>query len=86
MAAGDSAGAAAHAKQHLHDVITTGTLQQQGFAVDALGSVRQPKAAPLLYDALKGSPEVRIKAAHALGVDLGRLGDHVAVSRGRQRR
>ncbi len=67
VAAGDIAGAAALANQHLHDAISTGTLQQQGFAVDALARVRVAKAAPLLYDALKASPEVRVKAAHALG-------------------
>ena len=67
VAAGNIAGAAALAKQHLQDAIARGALQQQGFAVDALGLVRQPKAAPLLYDALQGSPEVRVKAAHALG-------------------
>jgi len=67
VAAGNLAGAAALAKQQLQGVIATGTLQQQGFAVDALGLVRTVKAAPLLYDALKGSPDVRVKAAHALG-------------------
>jgi len=67
VAAGDTAGAALLAKQHLRDAIATGTLQQRGFAVDAVALVRQAKAAPLLYDALKASPEVRVKAARALG-------------------
>jgi HEAT repeat protein len=65
--AGDLAGARPLAEQHLRDAISSGTLQQQGFAVDALALVRVPAAAPLLYAALKGAPEVRVKAARALG-------------------
>jgi HEAT repeat protein len=65
--AGDLAGARPIAEQHLRDAISSGTLQQQGFAVDALALVRLPAAAPLLYAALKGAPEVRVKAARALG-------------------
>ncbi len=55
------------AERHLRDAIMAGSLQQQGFAVDAIGLARATKGAPLLYQALKGSPEVRVKAARALG-------------------
>ncbi len=54
------------AEQSVHDAIASGNLQQQGQAVDALALVHAPKAAPLLYLALKGSPELRVKAARAL--------------------
>jgi serine/threonine protein kinase/HEAT repeat protein len=67
VAAGDAAGWHALAAQHLRDAITAGTLQQQGFAVDALGLAHVRAGAPLLYLALKGEPEVRVKAARALG-------------------
>jgi tRNA A-37 threonylcarbamoyl transferase component Bud32/HEAT repeat protein len=65
--AGDIAGARKLAEQHLHDAIASGTLQEKGFAVDALALVRVPAAAPLLYLALKEAPDVRVKAARALG-------------------
>src|SRR5512140_2309395 len=55
------------AEQDLREAITSGTLQQQGFVVDAIALARMKKAAPLLYRALKASPEVRVKAARALG-------------------
>ena len=69
-AAGDAAGGRALALRQLREAITTGTLQQQGFAVDALGMAHAPAGAPLLYTALDKEPAVRVKAANALG-DLG---------------
>ena len=51
----------------LHDAIASGNLQLQGQAVDALALAPTPAAAPLLYEALGGAPEVRVKAARALG-------------------
>jgi HEAT repeat protein/tRNA A-37 threonylcarbamoyl transferase component Bud32 len=65
--AGDMRGARALAERHLGEAIATGTLQQQGFAVDAIGLTRVAQGAPLLYRALEGAPEVRAKAARALG-------------------
>jgi len=65
--AGDTARARALAEQHLRDAITSGTLQQQGFAVDALGLARVRAGVALLYVALKAQPDVRVKAARALG-------------------
>jgi len=67
VAAGDTARARARAEQALRDAVGSPTLQQQGVAVDALGATRMVAGAPLLYAALAGSPEVRVKAAHALG-------------------
>ena len=67
VAAGDTAGARGRAEQALRDAIASGTQQQQGFAVDALGATRMAAGAPLLYPALAGSPDVRVKAARALG-------------------
>ncbi|HEX7841190.1 MAG TPA: protein kinase [Kofleriaceae bacterium] len=67
FAAGDAAGGRALAEHNLRDAIASGTLQQQGFAVDAIALARVPATAPLLYTALKASPEVRVKAARALG-------------------
>ncbi len=66
-AAGDVAGGRALAEQDLRSAIASGTRQQQGFAVDALAHVRAPATAPLLYAALKAPPDVRVKAARALG-------------------
>jgi HEAT repeat protein/tRNA A-37 threonylcarbamoyl transferase component Bud32 len=68
--------ARALAEEALRAAISGGSLQQQGFAVDALAMVRVPATAPLLYLALKGQPDVRVKAARALG-DL-RLPDAAA--------
>jgi serine/threonine protein kinase/HEAT repeat protein len=67
FAAGDVAGVRALAEQDLRDALTSGKQQQQGFAVDAIALARIPAAAPLLYVALKASPDVRVKAARALG-------------------
>jgi HEAT repeat protein len=67
VSAGDAAGTRARAEQDLRDAIASGTLQQQGFAVDALGLAHVPAAAPLLYAALDGPIDVRVKAARALG-------------------
>lgn len=47
--------------------IASGNQQQQAQAVDALAVVRHVATAPQLYAALKGSPEIRVKAARALG-------------------
>jgi serine/threonine-protein kinase len=66
-AAGDAAGARALASQDLQSAIESGDPQRQGFAVDALALARVPAGAPLLYAALQASPEVRVKAARALG-------------------
>ncbi len=65
-AAGDLPAMHALAEQALKDAIASGNLQHQGQAIDALALVRAPKAAPLLYLALKGSPELRVKSARAL--------------------
>ena len=51
----------------LRDAIASGNLQQQGQAVDAIALVRAQRAAVHLYAALKGAPDVRVKAARALG-------------------
>src|SRR6185503_10498848 len=67
FAAGDAAGARALAEDDLRDAIASATLQRQGFAVDALALARAPATAPLLYVALRSPPEVRLKAARALG-------------------
>jgi HEAT repeat protein len=63
----DVAGARASAALRLRQAVTSGTLQQQGFAVDAIRLARAKQGAPLLYEALRGSPEVLDKAARALG-------------------
>jgi len=69
--AGDLAEAHKRAAQDLLAAIEHGSLQDQGFAVDALGMARVKQGAPLLYQALKASsPDVLVKAAHALA-DLG---------------
>jgi HEAT repeat protein len=65
--AGDAPGGRALAEDDLHRAIASGTLQQQGFAVDALAAARVPAGAPLLYAALQAAPDVRVKAARALG-------------------
>jgi serine/threonine protein kinase/HEAT repeat protein len=53
-------------EQHLREVLRSGTLQEQGFAIEAIGRARVPAGAPLLYLALKGPADVRMKAAQAL--------------------
>jgi HEAT repeat protein len=53
-------------EQHLREVLLKGTLQEQGYAVEAIGRARVPAGLPLLYLALKRPADVRIKAAHAL--------------------
>lgn len=63
---GDLQAARALANSCLQRTLRDGTLQQQGFAVDALGDSRLPQVASLLYLALKGQPDVRVKAARAL--------------------
>ena len=50
----------------LHDAIASGDARLQGQAVDALALVGSPKATTLLYLALRGGPELRVKAARAL--------------------
>lgn len=55
------------AEQHLREAIGSGTLQQRGFAVDALALAHSPAGTRLLYLALQGPPDVRVKAARALG-------------------
>jgi len=65
--AGSIAGGRALANQDLQGAIASGDLQRQGFAVDALARARVPAGAPLLYAALEAAPEVRVKAARALG-------------------
>jgi eukaryotic-like serine/threonine-protein kinase len=67
IAAGDLAGARALADRNLRAAISTGTLQKQGFAVDAIALTRVTAGAPLLYIALKGQADLRVKAARALG-------------------
>jgi len=65
-APGDRAGWRAYAERDLREAITSGTLQQQGFAVDALDMARGRAGAKLLYLALKKQPDVQAKAARAL--------------------
>jgi len=67
FAAGDLVAVRSLAERSLHGAIASGKLQQQGLAVDALALARVPASAPLLYLALKAPPDVRIKAARALG-------------------
>jgi HEAT repeat protein/tRNA A-37 threonylcarbamoyl transferase component Bud32 len=67
IAAGDRAGATQLARQVIDDALSSDSLQHQGFAVDALGLVARPEHAAVLYAALRRSPELRIKAARALG-------------------
>jgi len=67
FAVGDLAAVRSLAERSLHAAIASGKLQQQGLAVDALALARVPASAPLLYLALKAPPDVRIKAARALG-------------------
>jgi HEAT repeat protein/tRNA A-37 threonylcarbamoyl transferase component Bud32 len=67
FAAGDAAGGRALAERNLRTAITSGTLQQRGFAAEALGRSHVAAGAPLLYAALSGPIEVQVKAAHALG-------------------
>ena len=62
----DLAGWRALAERELREAITSGTLQQKGFAVDALARTRVPAGAPLLHLALKEPIDVRVKAASAL--------------------
>jgi serine/threonine protein kinase/HEAT repeat protein len=54
------------AERGLHDAIASGDLQLQGQAVDAIALVSPPRAARLLYLALGGRPELRVRAARAL--------------------
>jgi serine/threonine-protein kinase len=61
-----STGAAPVGEAALRDAIGSGDVQLQSQAVDALALVASPKAAPLLYVALHGGPELRVKAARAL--------------------
>jgi tRNA A-37 threonylcarbamoyl transferase component Bud32/HEAT repeat protein len=63
----DLAGWRALAERRLRGAIASGTLQQKGFAVDALAATRVRAGQPLLHLALKEPPAVRIKAARALG-------------------
>jgi HEAT repeat protein/tRNA A-37 threonylcarbamoyl transferase component Bud32 len=84
----DMATVRALAEQHLRETIASGSLQQQGFAVDAIGMARVTAGAKLLYIALKKTPDVRSKAARALG-ELGlpdaapKVRDALAASGGR---
>ena len=64
---GDKAGVRTQAEKNLHEAIASGNVQLQGQAVDALDRGLSPAAAPLLYLALKGTPELRVKAARSLG-------------------
>ncbi|HEX4418761.1 MAG TPA: protein kinase [Kofleriaceae bacterium] len=65
--AGGWAAARGRAEQQLRTAITAGTLQQKGFAIDAIGLAHARRGAPLLYEALKTDDnEVRVKAARAL--------------------
>jgi eukaryotic-like serine/threonine-protein kinase len=52
--------------QQLPTAFCNGSLQAQGFAVDALAMAHHAKTAPLLYEALTCDIDVRVKAAHAL--------------------
>ena len=67
FAAGDLKAVHVLAETGLHDAIASGDAQLQGQAVDALALASTPASASLLYLALKGSPELRVKAARALG-------------------
>ncbi len=67
FAAGDHGAVQKLAEASLHEALASGDAAQQNQAVDALAGASAPAGAPLLYLALKGSPEIRVKAAHALG-------------------
>ncbi len=67
FSAGDLPGAQQLAEHGLHEAIASGSVQLQGQAVDGLAQAPSAAGAPLLYLALKGSPELRVKAARALG-------------------
>ena len=67
FAANDAVMVRARAGATLQQALDSKTLQEQGQAVDAIAAVRNGKTAPLLYHALEGSPELRVKAARALG-------------------
>jgi serine/threonine-protein kinase len=67
FAANDAVMVRARAGATLREAIDTKTLQEQGQAVDAIAAERDGKTAPLLYHALGGGPELRFKAARALG-------------------
>jgi len=67
FAANDTALMRTRAANQLKNTLTAANLQEQGQAVDALAAVRDGKTATLLYAALGGGPEVRVKAARALG-------------------
>jgi eukaryotic-like serine/threonine-protein kinase len=66
FAAGDLEAVRSLANTCLRLVLRDGSLQEQGFAVDMLGEVRLPQTASLLYQALKGQPDIRVKAGKAL--------------------
>ncbi|HEU0036685.1 MAG TPA: protein kinase [Kofleriaceae bacterium] len=63
----DRAAVHALAKARLDEAFASANLQQQGQAIDAIAATRSGTGAPLLYGVLHGSPEIRIKAARALG-------------------
>ncbi len=67
LAAGDAAAVHDLATAQLKEAIASGNLQLQGQAVDAIALASPPSAAPLLYEALGGAPELRVRAARALG-------------------
>jgi len=67
VTAGDTAGWHRRVDGDLRGAIESGKLQRQGFVVDALALTHARAALPLLYIALQGAPELRVKAARALG-------------------
>ena len=65
--AGDHKAVHDLAESQLHDALASGDAAQQVLAVDALARLSPPAGATLLYMALKGSPDIRVRAARALG-------------------
>ena len=66
ITASDLDGARALAARALGATLATGSPQQQEFVMEALAMARPRGGAPLLYTALKGPAELRVKAARAL--------------------
>jgi tRNA A-37 threonylcarbamoyl transferase component Bud32/HEAT repeat protein len=66
-ASGDAAAVRARAESTLGEGLA-GDAATQGQVVAALDLVQSPRTAPLLYRALSGGPDVRVRAARALRV------------------
>jgi hypothetical protein len=67
VTSGDTAAWHQRVDTDLRGAIQSGRLQRQGFVVDALALTHARAALPMLYVALQGAPELRVKAARVLG-------------------